>query len=51
MNRRQKLVQKRAMQAEGYTTGLFEGIVIIFIGLGVFAMFLQLLEMIVKGGR
>jgi len=51
MSERQKLVQKRAMQAEGYTTGLFEGIVIIFIGIGIFAMFLQLLEMIVKGGR
>jgi hypothetical protein len=50
MSERQKLVQKRAMQAEG-DTGLFEGIVIIFITIGLFAMFLQLLEMIVKGGR
>ena len=51
MNKRERLVQKRAMQAEGYTTGLFEGIVIIFFGIGIFAMFLQLLEMIAKGGR
>jgi hypothetical protein len=43
VNKREKLAQKRQMQQDGYSVGAFEAVVLVLIGVGIFAMILATL--------